>query len=95
VYPVSRMLTIVLSIVLLIFNSWNWYLAIKGLTAIEYWGKRSDPSISSDYSFAFPTARENLNGIFGTTSYWKILLPSIRSLPQDGNNNNNNKLFVF
>jgi hypothetical protein len=24
------------------FNAWNWYLALNGMTTIEFWGRRLD-----------------------------------------------------
>lgn len=42
VFIMVATLTITLVIVLAGFNIWNWYLALKGNTAIEFWGKKLD-----------------------------------------------------
>lgn len=42
VYPAVKLLCYVLSVVLIAFNTWNWYLAIVGYTAIEFWSSRAD-----------------------------------------------------
>lgn len=51
IYPAVRLLSYVLGFVLVVFNAWNWYLAATGLTAIEFWGKRTDSKDSSEYSY--------------------------------------------
>ncbi|KAL4476383.1 hypothetical protein ABPG74_010116 [Tetrahymena malaccensis] len=84
IFPVVQLLCYVLSFVLLAFNGWNWYLAMKGYTAVEFWGSRSDGKDPSEYAFQYPTVSQNLYHIFGTYSYFKMLLPSTRALPHDG-----------
>lgn len=73
----------VLSIVLILFASWNWFLAIKGCTAIEFWGKRlpNETKGKSHYDFGSNNVMENIEEVFGTRSFLKIIfLPNLTPL---------------
>ena len=67
-----------------VLGSWNWYVAATGQTVIEYWGKRSGRFGKQRLDFSFPTIRENLYAVFGTYSYWKMWMPSVRDWPLTG-----------
>jgi len=87
-FPLNFALSLAVSIVLLPFNIWNWYLATTGQTTIEFWMKKSPMHAENPrkYDFSFPEKRKNLEIIFGTRSVWKMLLPSLRKLNNDGIN---------
>lgn len=71
-----------ISIVLMIFSVWSWYLALKGQTVIEFMEKRE---CNGDvYSFELPTWRENLYVMFGTMNLIEMILPLQRELPLQG-----------
>lgn len=80
-------LAISLIIVLFFFNLWNWYLAIKGYTTIEYWGGKNEKKAAQTHEgnkFYSSSYLENLEQIFGTQSFLKILKPTFRKMPHDG-----------
>ena len=68
------------------FSGWNWFLAFRGCTTLEFWADRTDFALEGgirDYSFGH--WRKNLFYIFGTESLIKILfVPSIKKLPFSG-----------
>jgi hypothetical protein len=68
---------------LTIFNAWNWFLAFKGRTTIEFMqekgGARANPLVSG-----FKTVSDNLFLIFGTHKPLRILSPSLRNNPFTG-----------
>ena len=69
--------------VLLFFNSWNWFLAIKGKTTLEFWGEKININKEIDYDFG--TIKKNLFYIFGEKNIFKILfVPNIKKLPFSG-----------
>ncbi len=74
------------SIILLFFNTWNWFLVLNGNTTIEYWslkGGAVNEYVISDFSL--DTIMENLYMTFGTKSLLKaIFIPSIKRLPYSG-----------
>jgi hypothetical protein len=75
------------SILMVFFNSWNWFLIVNGNTTIEYWTRKSGvfSSISPIKDFSMPKWRDNLFMVFGTRSLLKaIFIPSIRKLPISG-----------
>lgn len=87
VYPVSKVLSIALMIMLSLFNTWNWYLAVTGITSIEFWGAKNPDrkgNSRTDRRFVKDSVRDNLAEVFGTYSFFKMLLPSIRPLFHDG-----------
>ena len=68
------------------FSGWNWFLAIKGNTTLEFWAEKTDYNLNGgikDYSFG--DWRKNLFYIFGTDDLYKILfIPNIKKLPFSG-----------
>lgn len=71
---------------MIFFNSWNWFLVLRGNTTIEYWTLKADIYNSCAIKdFSMPTWRENLYLVFGTTSLFiAIFIPSIKKLPISG-----------
>lgn len=63
----------VVSTVLLVFSLWNWYLAAKGQTVIEFMQKR-DPA-KDEFTYELKSYRENLFLVFGTMSFFEMMLP--------------------
>lgn len=82
---------IVLSIagifILTFFNSWNWFLILRGLTTIEFWMSsvklsKNKTTVINDYSLGL---KNNFYQVFGTHSKWKALfIPDIKKLPYSG-----------
>ena len=68
------------------FAGWNWFLALKGMTALEFWADRTDYEINGGIkNFSFGNWRKNLYYIFGTENLFQILMiPSIKKLPFTG-----------
>jgi hypothetical protein len=74
------------------------YLAFSGQTSIEYLSRKSDKDEKSPdqesqddemdeedpVDFRTFDWRKNLEYVFGTSSYWEMLLPSVRKLKHDG-----------
>lgn len=61
------------------FSMWNWYLAITGFTAIEFWDKGRVKTFERKYRI------ENLRTIFGDVNNWiQITAPSVRNLLSNG-----------
>lgn len=56
---------ITLAIVLIFFSGWNWFLAIKGYTSIEYWGNRLPNTRGKRYDFSHKDFVDNFKIIFG------------------------------
>ena len=54
-------LDVILVVVLLCFNGWNWFLAFNGKSTIEYWAADND-----DAELSFSKGSDNLYRIFGT-----------------------------
>lgn len=86
-------ISLALFIVMIPFNGWNWYLAMTGQSAIEYWMQRPSEELkkrgfkdNSISDFRQSSKIRNLEYVFGTTSIWKMLLPSIRRIPHEGIN---------
>ena len=79
-------LGIVCTFIEIFFSGWNWFLAINGNTALEFWSKKTGYELFKgikDYSFG--TWRKNLFYIFGKTNLFKIIfIPSIKKLPFSG-----------
>lgn len=73
---------------MLCFNGWNWYLAFSGTTAIDFWQqKQRKKSGEEEQRYAKDSLcgyRDNIYLIFGTRSFFKMLLPSLRMLPLRG-----------
>jgi len=85
--------SLVLFIVMVPFNAWNWYLAITGQTAIEYWMQRPSEELkkrgyvdTSISNFRQDSKKKNLEYVFGTRSILKMFLPSIRTIQHEGIN---------
>ena len=74
-------LDVILIVALLLLNGWNWFLAFKGNTTVEYWSKgykRSEAQLN------FTRKRDNLYRVFGTYKLFRILSPSMRNVPYTG-----------
>jgi hypothetical protein len=72
-----------MAVILLGFNGWNWFLAMTGLSTIEFWGNTTR-SKKEKYDFSFKNIRDNLYKTFGTQSFFQIFSPSLRNLPFNG-----------
>jgi hypothetical protein len=73
-------------ILMTFFNTWNWFLVIKGNTTIEFWtlksGFRNDQRIKD---FCLPNWRDNIFLVFGTRSILQaICCANRRRLPFSG-----------
>jgi hypothetical protein len=74
-------------LLMVFFNSWNWFLIINGNTTIEYWTRKSGVFSSQTpiKDFSLPNWRDNLFMVFGTRSLLRAMfIPSIRKLPFSG-----------
>ena len=71
---------------LLLFNGWNWFLALSGYTSIEWWTEcLQDKADDKQYfCFSFSSINDNLFRIFGTNKLFRILSPSFRNVPFTG-----------
>ena len=65
--------------VLICFNLWNWFLAFRGVTTIEFWMGEDNK-----YLKGFETTRDNFYQIFGTQKLFRIFSPSLRNGPFNG-----------
>jgi len=72
-----------LSMILVGFNVWNWWLAVCGITTIEFM-KKYHLRTENVYDFSYGTIKDNLFVIFGTYNPIRILSPSMRALPLSG-----------
>jgi DHHC palmitoyltransferase len=72
-------LDLVLAVVLIFFNAWNWFLAFNGKTTIEYWTDEK-----GDAQLSFSQYTDNLYRVFGTFKLLRILSPSLRNVPFTG-----------
>ncbi|CDW81625.1 UNKNOWN [Stylonychia lemnae] len=81
-YQIVLMKNFVLSIIMLIFSIWNWYLACKGQSVIEFMSNRDQSEEITTYEL--PSWRENLFVIFGTSNITEMILPIHRDLPLSG-----------
>ena len=72
-------LDIVLGLVLVCFNGWNWFLAVNGKTSIEWW-----TSEKGEAELSFDQKSDNLFRVFGTHKFLRILSPSLRNVPFTG-----------
>ena len=80
-------LTITLLCVLFFFNLWNWYLAFKGRTTIEFWSEKdqqNNPQTAGGHKFNTNNYLQNLEQIFGTQSFLSILKPTFAKMKHDG-----------
>lgn len=80
-------LTISLLIVLFFFNLWNWYLAFKGSTTIEFWGEQDqtrNPQAAGPSGYHSANYLSNLEQIFEATTIWGIMKPTFKKLKCDG-----------
>lgn len=72
-------------VLLLFFNSWNWFLVFNGNTTIEFWSYKAGISSNGINNFSMNEIKENIFMVFGTKSLIKaILIPSIKMLPYSG-----------
>mmetsp|Transcript_25428 Transcript_25428/g.22589 ORF Transcript_25428/g.22589 Transcript_25428/m.22589 type:complete len:122 (+) Transcript_25428:853-1218(+) len=67
---------------MIFFNSWQWFLCLKGTPQIEFLQNLEDPSSIKKHGFS--SKMDNLYLTFGTKNLLKILLPSLRSQPLEG-----------
>jgi len=72
-----------LSVCLIMYNLWSWFIAGSGLTTIEFMGRNTGYKMNA-YDFTFQRVRDNLFKIFGTKSYFEMLSPSLRYNPFNG-----------
>jgi hypothetical protein len=72
-------------ILLIFFNSWNWFLVLKGNTTIEYWSLKAGFGNAAIKDFSMPNWRDNIFMVFGTHSLFNaIFIPSVKKLPYSG-----------
>lgn len=73
-------------LILIFFNSWNWFLALQNATTIEFFGQKSGMNVSNGIDkFDFGDIKQNLFYVFGTKNVFEILfVPSIKKLPFSG-----------
>ena len=76
-------LNMALTVVLIMFLIWHWYLAFSGTTTIEFW-KYHASYVSVPYDFSFDLVRDNLFNIFGTYKFIRAFSPSLRTVPLTG-----------
>ena len=78
----------VLTLTLLGFNAWNWFLALKGWTSVDFmasWQRRpASTAVAEKHDFKFANYRDNLYAIFGTNKLLRMLSPSMRNVPFTG-----------
>ena len=80
-------LSIASFIILLFFNSWNWFLALNGKTTLEFWGEKSGfiNEKISPVSYDFGNWKKNLFYVFGCDNlFFIIFIPNIKKLPFSG-----------
>ena len=68
------------------FSGWNWFLAINGNTALEFWAEKSGYQLYKGiFNYSFGSWKKNIFYIFGTNNLFKIIfIPSIKKLPFSG-----------
>ena len=73
-------------IIMFFFNSWNWFLVIRGNTTIEFWSLKSGIKTEGKIKdFSLPYWRDNLFLVFGTRSMVQaVCCASKRRLPVSG-----------
>lgn len=81
-YQIILMKNFALSIIMLIFSIWNWYLAMLGQSVIEFMSNRDQSNEITTYEL--PSWKENLFVVFGTINYIEMILPVHRELPLNG-----------
>ena len=71
-------MNLVISITMLLFGGWNWYLILNGTSAIEYWGSKDKTTKKRKIITSYVA---NLKGVFGDFRgiCW-MLAPSLRDL---------------
>lgn len=81
----SFMLTInsSLSVVMVGFNGFNWFLACSGMTQVEM-SKMAQHIGRNYYNYSYQSVSDNLFVIFGTTKVMRMFSPSLRALPLTG-----------
>ena len=72
------MIGLIFGVILTFFITWCWYLACVNLTTIEVMARKDSGERKLE------TVLDNLHCIFGTRNLFKILAPSLRSLPGNG-----------
>ena len=73
-------------ILMTFFNSWNWFLVIRGNTTIEFWTLKSGFKTENRVKdFSLPNWRDNIFLVFGTRSILQaIFCASKKKLPVSG-----------
>jgi hypothetical protein len=72
-----------LSIVMVGFNGFNWFLACSGMTQVEM-SKMAQHFGKNYYNYSYQSVSDNLFVIFGTTKVMRMFSPSLRALPLTG-----------
>jgi len=78
------LIDLVLGLVLVLFNGWNWYVAFCGYTTMEFWSNQTNAFGQEKMVYAFQTVSDNLYRVFGTHKFFRILSPSMRNVPFTG-----------
>lgn len=77
-----------LFLVMTAFNVLNWLLVLNGDTTHDFWKQLFDDpgrgECATNFKFSFTLWRENMYMFFGTHNFFRILSPSLRSLPFTG-----------
>lgn len=86
VFSFLMILDVVLFVVMIAFNCWNWYLALVGYSTIEWWTEcLQEPAKDKQYhKFPFNRVNDNLFKVFGTYKLFRVLSPSMRNVPFTG-----------
>jgi hypothetical protein len=71
---------------LVFFNLWNWWLALTGISTIEFWkaATATNADLVEQYDYRLDSPGDNLFLIFGTQKVLRMLSPSLRNVPLTG-----------
>lgn len=85
-YRVSTIINMICLFMTSFFIMWQWVFALKGITTVEYWMKRTGKNENENIKdYSFWDWRDNLMVVFGTKSILSILFaPSIKRLGLNG-----------
>jgi len=77
-----------LFLVMTAFNILNWLLALNGDNTLDFWKQlfedKERGECATKFVYSFTLWRENMYMFFGTQNFFRILSPSLRSLPFTG-----------